>query len=813
MAISRSVAKVYEKLVLNWRLANIVLAGALLGVLVLGVYLRFAPFYINGFEFYEFDSYIEYWQAKYVYEHGLLSWYTLTQQNPDTHIFWYPYGRDFIYTSYPFFPMWIATTYHLASVFGIGFREWAIIQPLIFAGIGILISYLVGKELTGSKIGGIVSALMLAVLPAARERTVIGYIEKEGAAVVFLYLFIYFYLKLLKSIGISEGRIKSTIYLILTALSMALVGWLWGGYTFIIGVYLAHLLISPLLVEKLDKKTVMYTWLIIPLSLLFVLPSPSIAKTMGFIPLSLKGLGWPIIAVSLIYPAYYYLAEWYREIGLRRPLLNKRRYFVLLLIGIVGGAVAVVAGVLPIGGRLAWALGFRGVEVVDPLVESIAEHQSPLSTYGSFMNMLYSWGVFEWLFFTSPLVLGVVGSLYMLVKGRLDTLLAATGFLLGFYSYLNASYMIAVAAYFGVLVMGYIATRLISYATPSIAELQERKKGVVRAVSRKPYRGVAVAIVILALINLGYTGYLDYQISTTQVYTFKAGVSGLALFSDSWYKAMELLRNNTPNDSVVIAWWDYGYGITVVGERASVADGSTWNGTQIGIIGLIMSSRDTAEAARLASLFRVQPNKTFIMAIDGFWIDIGEKEVNIWPYYRATPNVVEMPGIVDIPKSVWMIKIGNYTVTTLTSNGINVSYVDVSKILYLYTQTDYTQRVTYYILSPNFLASNTTGLIYRLLVDGVLYWCETQNKTGKFWWFTGSEGGVQKVFGWNVKELTVNDKTYTSERPLADDPYFKPYAVIVEPFINPKTGEKVYYPGLGTLYSVIVIYQLVNIPG
>jgi hydroxylamine oxidation protein HaoB len=35
---------------------------------------------------------------------------------------------------------------------------------------------------------------------------------------------------------------------------------------------------------------------------------------------------------------------------------------------------------------------------------------------------------------------------------------------------------------------------------------------------------------------------------------------------------MEALRKNTPEDSVVFAWWDYGYIIQGLGERATIAD-------------------------------------------------------------------------------------------------------------------------------------------------------------------------------------------------------------------------------------------------
>ena len=42
-----------------------------------------------------------------------------------------------------------------------------------------------------------------------------------------------------------------------------------------------------------------------------------------------------------------------------------------------------------------------------------------------------------------------------------------------------------------------------------------------------------------------------------------------------WLDSMEWIKNNTPKDAVVAAWWDYGYWISTMGERASLADNST----------------------------------------------------------------------------------------------------------------------------------------------------------------------------------------------------------------------------------------------
>jgi dolichyl-diphosphooligosaccharide--protein glycosyltransferase len=56
---------------------------------------------------------------------------------------------------------------------------------------------------------------------------------------------------------------------------------------------------------------------------------------------------------------------------------------------------------------------------------------------------------------------------------------------------------------------------------------------------------------------------------------------------------MEWLKNNTPEDAVVAAWWDYGYWITTLSNRISLADNATIDPIQIeNIAKMFLSSPD-----------------------------------------------------------------------------------------------------------------------------------------------------------------------------------------------------------------------------
>merc|ERR1719375_702403 len=61
---------------------------------------------------------------------------------------------------------------------------------------------------------------------------------------------------------------------------------------------------------------------------------------------------------------------------------------------------------------------------------------------------------------------------------------------------------------------------------------------------------------------------------------------------DDAMKGYEWLKTKTPKDARVFAWWDYGYQITGIGERTSIADGNTWNHEHIATLGRALTNHE-----------------------------------------------------------------------------------------------------------------------------------------------------------------------------------------------------------------------------
>lgn len=59
------------------------------------------------------------------------------------------------------------------------------------------------------------------------------------------------------------------------------------------------------------------------------------------------------------------------------------------------------------------------------------------------------------------------------------------------------------------------------------------------------------------------------------------------------------LKENTPQDARIMAWWDYGYQIAGIANRTTLADGNTWNHEHIALLGRILTSPER-EAHRIS---------------------------------------------------------------------------------------------------------------------------------------------------------------------------------------------------------------------
>jgi len=88
---------------------------------------------------------------------------------------------------------------------------------------------------------------------------------------------------------------------------------------------------------------------------------------------------------------------------------------------------------------------------------------------------------------------------------------------------------------------------------------------------------------------LQYCDSTAQQMSSPTILKMARGHDGRNVILDDGLQGYKWLAKNTPKDARVFAWWDYGYQITGIGERTSLADGNTWNHEHIATLGRLLS--------------------------------------------------------------------------------------------------------------------------------------------------------------------------------------------------------------------------------
>ncbi len=589
---------------------RVVVAFVLIVAVAIGVYIRMAPAIAAGkVELNAYDPWIEYWLSKQLYQGGVTRWFQLTRADPQTRLFWYPWGRNFAYDEYIAVPLYTAATYKLVAWSGMSLKEWTALQPVFAGALAVIAAYFLGKELAGD-VGGLTAALAIATLPGAADRTIVGFVEKEGIAMPFLILMALFYVRMLRRKDFWDS--------VLAGAMVGIVGMIWGGVYYAIMLVAAHMLLLPLMnYEEEPRDKYLFLSLIISMFIVLLFSPEFLASH-------------PFIWLGILVAAYIVMFA-----GFRMSMLQ---YLILLFVLAAVFIGLVSEDVIPFGGRILHALGIASSKV-PPLVQSVAEHQSP--SIVDMFNQLTALAAF--------LALGY--GAYVLLKRDPYHSLIGVAVLSALYAYKNMAYFAQLASLYTALSVGLLMGIVALRGSPNayIPPKKRKKRAYKPRVSEVFYLGILLLLIIGA--NVAYAGVESYNKeykNMPQILTAGVGTKK----NSAWLDALKYIRTRTPNDSVIVAWWDYGYWISVAGERASVADGATMNGTQIKLLAKILTANET-EASSLMYKLGLVPNKTYILVYDVF-----VEEYNTtsgWARVAAYPHGL---GMVDLRKIVWMLRIG-----------------------------------------------------------------------------------------------------------------------------------------------------------
>lgn len=476
-----------------------------------------------------------------------------------------------------------------------------------------------------NKIIALVSCLFLTIAPSLLSRTVAGIPEKESAGFFFMFLAFYFFIFAWKT-----EKLRNSLFLAgLAGLSTALMGLIWGGWIYIfVSIALFGGLYFIFGNIEVNKIKVYGVWL----ALAYIIPSGfSERYTLKDLIMSTStGIN---LAVFLILFSYVIIFKTkIRENNFIKNLKNKIPEKAIALIflavaGIIISSITLGIGFIP---HFATDIIFHLTQPYsDRLSFTVAENRQPYfdEWAGNFgPQFLGKFPLFFWLFFIGSIFLFYEIVKNLEKKNKLSLMIvyiififslvfsrysqqalmsgenfasklvyfggfAVVGLSLIYLYYknykenkleefykINWEYLLLLSFFITSIIGARSAIRLIMVLSAPAAGIAGYfvVKSIEKARGEKEQKAIALAIAGIVVVAAFYSIWFNYN-ATLQ------GTKSMvpSIYNHQWQKAMDWVRKNTSNNAVFSHWWDYGYWIQSIGERATVLDGgnaiSYWN--------------------------------------------------------------------------------------------------------------------------------------------------------------------------------------------------------------------------------------------
>ncbi len=544
-----------------------------------------------GFQLNEFDPFFNYRATQYLLDHGVNA-YVHWHDNMS----WYPSGRDVYSTSQV--PLHFTAAF-LYKIFGAGssLYDFTIIFPVVFGSLTAIIVFALVRVIGGTT-AGLFASLFFALSPPIIVRGTIGWFKSEPLGLFYGLLGLYLFLSGLKSQNhkIAFGKlIGGGIFLAIGFAS-------WGGVEFFLMPLALFIIVLPFI--RKDHKFLLWAvplFVVATLAVAGGFARPGISFVLGIRGFALIGPTIFLIALILIQK---FSKE---EVKLRNSL------------AILGGAI--LSGIAIISSNILHLPSFRYLNAINPfltsqdaLVDSVAEHATPNLTqnftYFSILMLLAGVGI--WLIFRKKwqdqkslsvgiknemtvfaLIIGIAGAYAGGTFARLELLTATSVIIL-------ASVGLAVITS-EILKKGLQVKISESSKKGTQVKISDSKKRNNQGKKSTSTSGritkisyVAV-LVFLLLIPTMFPANANWITIVKSPPTILNGGSNYAISTNDWPATLDWIKNNTPKDSVIASWWDYGYWIQTLGGRTTLADNATLStGVIAQIAKIFLSSPDEA---------------------------------------------------------------------------------------------------------------------------------------------------------------------------------------------------------------------------
>ena len=569
-----------------------------------------------GFYLNEFDPYYDYYAAQHIvnlfHAQGLWAAFFANPSNCGPTVYtachnmqgyfywhdintWFPAGRNVAATSQGGLQVFGALTYLLVhDIFGvpIDLNTWLVVLPVFLGALAVVVFYFLVRKIAGDA-AGLFAALVFAVSPPLIERGNLGWFKSEPLAILLFVTASYLMLTVFDKERPIRGRVLRSV---LGGLLMGYANTAWGGGDYFSAAFGLIFMLLPFQFVDLAGYTpamVSFTAATLFMSAVFPRPGPAIVTN----PVGLVLIGGTLFAVVAQWAKTWVKPTEYRATLFKLIFAFALAGLTLLSFGLVGGlTLRYISAIAP------WAKSGNA------LVESVAEHFTPTGAD----------------YFTSYAILlsfGMAGALVAFRRRGIPMIYALVFGITGLY-FSAAFSRLLVYSSIALGILGGIGFAELAYAIVKPSSTPIVKKAKQAPTSRNEMK-VVFSVAVIALLVLPAGSYwIPNPIQCTyasQLFCNNSPADGgvslvngaepvysRAAFSD-WIQTLQWVRQDTPMNSVIISWWDYGYWFAVMGNRTTVVDNATLNSTRIAQVGQLLMSNGTQAAAMAKSMGEGRP--------------------------------------------------------------------------------------------------------------------------------------------------------------------------------------------------------------
>ena len=520
----------------DFRLQHLLVIGVLALTVSIGMLIRSGPT-AYGFELFEFDPFFNYRATEYILENGTDAYFNWIDEKS-----WHPFGRNVSETSQVTLHLTAASLYTIFN-FGSSLYDFTILFPMVVGSLTAIAVFAFVRVLGGTT-AGLFAALIFSISLPIFTRGLIGWFKSEPLGLFFAFIAMYLFVSGLK---FNKGKI-SLIKLVTAGFFLSLGLSAWGGILFFVMPIVLFYFSLPFIKNK-DNFII---WAAPVFSISVILFSLLFERTSTFI------IGYAGLAI-LLPTVFIILSVIVMKFSNER---TKIRNCIILLISFIASGVGIFnSGMIGLP-------SFRYLNAVNPfltdqdsLTDSVAEHTTTsLSLSFTFLSVLIIFAVIGIWFLFSRKTINLKTD--MRIFAIFTSILAI---------YVSSAFVrLELFASVGIIILGSIGLAILSQKI-----FEQNKQNLTKII----FPAVIIILFIIPVTmpeNNSWLSWADFPPSI-----LNGGSSFTQFTSADWKDAMLWIKENTPEDAIVASWWDYGYWITTLSERTTLADNATLNDWQI----------------------------------------------------------------------------------------------------------------------------------------------------------------------------------------------------------------------------------------